>query len=136
MGKFLDNRLKFHTASRVGAQTGYSLAQALDPDGHIVRHTSVWTASTDQFPVNTIASTDPEKATNDLVDVFVGTIGADGTPSADGAYIAREIRNGDTLLGRVYRNSNKPAVELFYQVTMSGVASSDGGDSNGTYQAY
>ena len=137
MGKYLDNRLKFHTASRVGAQTGYSLAQALDPDGHIVRHTSVWTAETAQFPVNTIASTDPEKATNDLVEVFIGTVDAEGVPSAEGASIARTITDANSnVIGRVYRNSNYPAVELFYQVKMSGVASSDGGDSNGTYQAY
>ena len=139
MGKYLDNRLKFHTASRVGAQTGYSLAQALDPDGHIVRHTAVWTAETSQFPKNVSTSTNPNVATADLVEQFAGVFDANGvlTTPVDGASLAREIKNdAGTVIGKVYRNTNFPAVELFYQVKMSGVASSDGGDSNGTYQAY
>lgn len=120
MGKFLDNRLKFHTASRVGAQTGYSLAQALDPDGHIVRHNSVWTATTDQFPMNVSTTTDPKDATDDLVTVFKA-----------GASVDREVGNG-----RVYTNPAYPAVELYEAVEMSGVANSDGEDSGGTYQSY
>lgn len=137
MTKFENNRLKFHTASRVGAQTGYSLAQALDPDGHIVRHTSVWTATTDQFPMNISKTTDPKDATDDLVTVFVGEIAADGTPSAAGATLNRELKDAsNNVIGRVYRNSNYGAVELFYQVEMTGVANSDGEDSGGTYQAF
>jgi hypothetical protein len=133
MGKFLDNRLKFHTASRVGAQTGYSLAQALDPDGHIVRHNSVWTAETSEFPMNVSKTTDPKDATDDLVEVFTGSktpTAADATLGA-GVTVRRSIGTG-----KVYRNSNYPAVELFYQVPMSGVANSDGEASGGTYQSY
>ena len=135
MGKFLDNRLKYHTASRVGAQVGYSLAQALDPDGHIVRHTAVWAAPNDQFPKNTIASTDAIQATTDLAEVFAGTIAADGTPSAEGASLVKTVTSGSNK-GFVIRNSNYPAIELYYQVPMTGVPSSDGKDSNGKYQAY
>lgn len=120
MGKYLDNRLKFHTASRIGAQTGYSLAQALDPDGHIVRHSSVWTATTDQFPKNVSTTTDPKDATDDLVTVF-----------KNGAVAHRTVGNGT-----VYRNDAYPAVELYEGVEMDGVANSDGEDSGGTYQAY
>lgn len=120
MGKYLDNRLKFHTASRIGAQTGYSLAQALDPDGHIVRHSSVWTATTDQFPKNVSTTTDPKDATDDLVTVF-----------KNGATAVRTVGNGT-----VYRNDAYPAVELYEGVEMTGVANSDGEDSGGTYQAY
>lgn len=120
MGKYLDNRLKFHTASRIGAQTGYSLAQALDPDGHIIRHSSVWTATTDQFPKNVSTTTDPKDATDDLVTVF-----------KNGATAVRTVGNGT-----VYRNELYPAVELFEGVEMTGVANSDGEDSGGTFQAY
>lgn len=120
MGKFLDNRLKFHTASRVGAQTGYSLAQALDPDGHIVRHNSVWTAETSEFPMNVSTTTDPKDATDDLVTVF-----------KNGATVNRVVGGGN-----VYRNPAYPAVELYERVTMTGVANSDGEDSGGTYQSY
>lgn len=135
MGKFLDNRLKFHTASRVGAQVGYSLAQALDPDGHIVRHTAVWAAPNSEFPKNTIASTDAIQATTDLVEVFAGVVAADGTPSAEGASLVKTVTSGSNK-GFVIRNSNYPAIELYYQVPMTGVPSSDGKDSGGKYQAY
>lgn len=137
MTTFLDNRLKYHTASRIGAQTGYSLAQALDPDGHIVRHNGVWTAPTAEFPMNTSATTEPVAATNNLISVFAGTISADNQPSAEGATLDRTITNstGDTI-GYVYKNSKYPAVELYYQVEMSGVANSNGEDSAGTFQAY
>lgn len=137
MGKFLDNRLKYHTASRVGAQTGYSLAQALDPDGHIVRNTAVWTASTDKFPMNVSTTTDPKDATDDLVTQFVGVINTEGKPSNQAASINRELKDSSgKVIGRVYRNTKFPAVELFYQVPMTGVANSDGEDSGGTFQAY
>lgn len=195
MGKFLDNRLKFHTASRIGAQTGYSLAQALDPDGHIVRHTGVWAAPDTAFPKNAIITTDPEKATADLTDVFftqfaltadlefasdkkyykpvkttvegsdapvvvdyeedesIDRVDAEGNPQAVPAdtYYERvavvTYRNGDVwkeedsnivkpVAGRVYRSSAYPAIELYYKVSMTGVPSSDGGDSSGKYQAY
>lgn len=126
MGKFLDNRLKYHTASRVGAQTGYSLAQALDPDGHIVRHSSVWTAPTDDFPMNVSATTKPDDATTDLVAVF-----------KQGATVNRTVGGGN-----VYHNAAYPAVELFEEVKMTGVSGSDGVDSDlgggkgATFQAY
>ena len=135
MGKFLDNRLKYHTASRIGAQVGYSLAQALDPDGHIVRHTAVWAAPNEQFPKNVNPSTDAIVATTDLVEVFAGVIAADGTPSAEGASLVKTVTSGSNK-GFVIRNSNYPAIELYYQVPMTGVPSSDGDDSNGKFQAY
>ena len=133
MGKYLDNRLKFHTASRIGAQTGYSLAQALDPDGHIVRYDSVWVAPTTAFPMNVSATTDPKDATDDLVEVFTGS----KTPAASGAVLGAGVTVDRSIgTGKVYRNSNYPAVELFYRVPMTGVANSDGADSDGKYQAY
>lgn len=133
MGKYLDNRLKYHTASRIGAQTGYSLAQALDPDGHIVRYDSVWVAPTTAFPMNVSKTTDPKDATDDLVEVFTGA----KDPLADGAVLSATVSvNRSIGAGKVYHNSLYPAVELFYQVPMSGVANSDGADSSGKYQAY
>ena len=187
MGKFLDNRLKYHTASRVGAQTGYSLAQALDPDGHIVRHTAVWTASTDKFPMNVSTTTDPKDATDDLVEVFLSgyrptadTIKVTGkdyflraydketskyvytviktfeeieqsnsgsdsgitpeilyaVPANAFEYVGKATEKRKVNGGSVYTSDAYPAVELFYQVPMTGVANSDGEDSNGTFQAY
>lgn len=139
MGKFTENRPLFHTASRVAAQTGYSLAQALDPDGHIVRHSSVWTATTDQFPMNVSTTTDPKDATDDLVKVFAGTPDSAGdiTTLVDGASLDRTFTDTTgNVIGKVYRNSKYPAVELFYQVQLSGVANSDGEDSGGTFQSF
>lgn len=137
MGKYLDNRLKYHTASRVGAQTGYSLAQALDPDGHIIRNTSVWTAATEAFPMNTSSTTDPTAATENLISVFAGEIDDTGEPSAEGATLDRTLITDDgSVYGYVIRNTNYPAVELFYKAEMSGVNLSNGTESGGTYQAY
>lgn len=185
MGKYLDNRLKYHTASRIGAQTGYSLAQALDPDGHIVRYDSVWVAPTTEFPMNVSKTTDPKDATDDLVEVFLsGYIPtADTIKVADKKYFSKELdkatskyvyteitkfteieqsdsgsgeateimyavpANAFEYVGKavedrtvngasVYTSTAYPAVELFYQVPMSGVANSDGADSKGKYQAY
>ena len=124
--KFLANRLKYHTASRVGAQTGYSLAQSLDPDGHIMRSNSVWTAPNSQFPMNISTSTDGVVATEDLVNVFKTT----------GTATSVNFNGTDTSDGLVWRNTLYPAVELYENVTMTGVANSDGADSNGKFQSY
>ena len=116
--KYLNNRLKYHTASRIGAQTGYSLAQSLDVDGHIVTTNKVWAAPATAFPNNADkANVDSVDATNDLVTVF--KVGA----------VSGAFWNG----GTVWTNENYPAVKLYENVPMTAVKGSDGG---GKFQAY
>ena len=101
MGKYLDNRLKFHTASRVGIETNQSLAGALNVDGHIVTAAKVWSAPAEDFPLNNTSyknSTDVIATTEDLVAVFTNNGVADGViitktahknsaGAADGGYV-------------------------------------------------
>ena len=116
--KFLANRLKFHTASRVGTQTGQALAQALNVDGHIVTTLKIWDANANQFPNNADKSnTDSVDATNDLVTVF-----------KEGA-TSENFWNG----GKVWANPLYPAVKLYEGSPMTTVTGSDGG---GKFQAY
>ena len=116
--KFLANRLKFHTASRVGTQTGQALAQALNVDGHIVTTLKIWDANENQFPNNADkANTDSVDATNDLVAVF-----KKGATSED-------FWNG----GKVWTNPLYSAVKLYEGIPMTTVEGSDGG---GKFQAY
>lgn len=116
--KYLNNRLKYHTASRIGAQTGYSLAQSLDVDGHIVTTGKIWAAPALAFPNNADkANVDSVDATNDLVTVFKN--GATSTAFWNG--------------GTVWTNPAYPAVKLYEDVPMTTVKGSDGG---GKFQAY
>jgi hypothetical protein len=125
---YLNNRLKYHTASRVANQTGDSLAATFNVDGHIVRDSSVWTAPLSSFPLQSNnKNADPIGATEDLVDVF-----KEGATSVD-------FWNG----GKVWSNPDYPAVKLYENVTLTPVAASLGqnmnsGTASGTayYQAY
>ena len=116
--KYLANRLKYHTASRIATQTGEALAQALNVDGHIVTTNKVWASPQTAF-INNVnkANTDSVDATNDLVAAF---------------------KNGATSKafwkgGLVWTNPNYPAVKLYENVPMTPVKGSDGG---GKFQAY
>lgn len=116
--KYLKNRLQYHTASRISIQTGQALSQAVNADGHIVRHTGIWTAPEEAFIRHTNAamktSTDGIATTNDLVALFKAT----GTK-------VKDLNNGE-----VWRNTNFPAVELYFQVEMTPVAGSNGSGQN------
>ena len=116
--KYLANRLKYHTASRIATQTGEALAQALNVDGHIVTTNKVWASPQTAF-INNVnkANTDSVDATNDLVAAF---------------------KNGATSKafwkgGLVWTNPNYPAVKLYENVPMTPVKGSDG---SGKFQAY
>lgn len=70
---YLNNRLKYHTASRVGIQDGQSMLQATNPDGHIVTKSQIWTAESTEFPYNTGSNkttSDGTAATKNLAAVF------------------------------------------------------------------
>lgn len=116
--KYLANRLKYHTASRIATQTGEALAQALNVDGHIVTTNKVWASPQTAF-INNVnkANTDSVDATNDLVTAFKG-----------GA-TEKAFWNG----GKVWTNPDYPAVKLYENVPMTVVKGSDGG---GKFQAY
>lgn len=125
---YLNNRLKYHTASRVANQTGDSLAATFNVDGHIVRDSSVWTSPLSDFPLQSNKkNADPIGATENLVTVFKS--GATSTTFWNG--------------GLVWTNPAYPAVKLYENVTMTPVAASLGqnmnsGTPSGTayYQAY
>lgn len=134
MGNYLNNRLKYHTASRVAIETMQPLAAAMNVDGHVVTDTQVWTSPVTDFPVNGVnykSSTDVVNTTKDLIDVFTNS----RTPS-------------DTITktafkdGFIWRNTAYPAVELYDAVKMQAVLYSDGPESakdskgNATAQAY
>lgn len=116
--KYLANRLKYHTASRIATQTGEALAQALNVDGHIVATNKVWAAPQTAF-INNVnkSNTDSVDATNDLVTAF--KVGGVETAFHAG--------------GSVWTNPNYPAVRLYENVPMTKVAGSDGG---GKFQAF
>ena len=128
MGKYLDNRLKFHTASRVAIETQQPLAAAMNVDGHVVTDKKVWTSKISEFPLNGSnwkSSTDVVGTTNDLVNVFTNN-------RTEGSGITRTALHN----GYVWKNSAYPAVELYDAVEMSAVQFSDGPDSSGKPQAY
>jgi len=128
MGAFDNNRLKFHTASKVAIETKQPLAAAMNVDGHVVTDKAVWTATVDQFPVNSEdvkTSTDVVKATKDLVEVFTNN-----------RTVSDKITKTSLHNGYVWRNTDYPAVELYDAVEMSGVLYSDGEESGGKYQSY
>lgn len=109
---FVKNRVLFHAASRIAIQTGQSLAQATNVDGHIVTDAQIWTAKNSEFPKNTgdnKTTSDVVAATNDLVTVF-----------KEGA-IQKKTLGG----GVVWTNDAFPAVELYEKVEMTAVEYSD-----------
>ena len=116
--KYLANRLKYHTASRIATQTGESLAQALNVDGHIITTNKVWAAPQTAF-INNVnkANTDSVDATNDLVAAFKNG-------GVETAFHAG---------GSVWTNPSYPAVRLYENVPMTKVNGSDGG---GMFQAF
>ena len=159
MGAFDNNRLKFHTASKVAIETKQPLAAAMNVDGHVVTDKAVWTATVDQFPVNSEdvkTSTDVVKATKDLVEVFTrNRLEGITLPTAVNGVQTIIVENkgvnkeGEEIVvstttftktalhnGYVWRNSDYPAVELYDAVEMSGVLYSDGEESGGKYQSY
>ena len=116
--KYLNNRLKYHTASRVAISTAYSLMQSTNPDGHTVTKQQIWTAENNQFPKNTGANkttTNGVQATEDLVNVFTNNLTAGNGASYEA------LASG----GQVWTNTNYPAVKLYYQAELSPVAQSD-----------
>lgn len=116
--KYLANRLKYHTASRIATQTGEALAQALNVDGHIITTNKVWAAPQTAF-INNVnkANTDSVDATNDLVAAFKNG-------GVETAFHAG---------GSVWTNPSYPAVRLYENVPMTKVNGSDGG---GKFQAF
>lgn len=134
---YLDNRLKYHAASRVASQQGQALLQALTLDGHTVTTSKVWASN--RFPENEIIydTTDPTKvvknwktskdgagATTNLVNVFIAL---DDTTS-------QQIKDqNNNLVGTIYTNPNYD-VALYYNYLMRQVDGSNGAGDN--YQAY
>ena len=116
--KYLANRLKYHTASRIATQTGEALAQALNVDGHIITTNKVWAAPQTAF-INNVdkANTDSVDATNDLVAAF-----------KEGG-----VETAFHAGGSVWTNPSYPAVRLYENVPMTKVNGSDGG---GKFQAF
>ena len=114
---YLNNRLKYHTASRVAISTAQSMMQATNVDGHTVTTAQVWASENENFPKNTSAfaeSSNVVGATNDLVDVF-----------KNGHEYAVTEGISANLVGKVFRNDDFPAVELYEAVQMTAVEYSD-----------
>lgn len=114
---YLNNRLKYHTASRVAISTAQSMMQATNADGHTVTSAQVWASDNKDFPKNTSAfaeSSNVVGATNDLVSVF-----------KNGNEYAVVQGISDNLAGKVFRNDDFPAVELYQNVEMTAVDYSD-----------
>ena len=120
--KYLANRLKYHTASRIATQTGESLAQALNVDGHTVTMSKVWAAPANAFAYNeNKANTDSFDATTDLVTVFKKPVNNSS------------VASGEIAGGEWWENTAYPAVRLYENVKMTKVKGSDGG---GKFQAF
>ena len=120
--KYLANRLKYHTASRIATQTGEALAQALNVDGHIITTNKVWAAPANAFAYNADkANTDSFDATTDLVKVFKASVNGSS------------VTSGDIAGGKWWENTAYPAVRLYEGVKMTKVKGSDGG---GKFQAF
>ena len=120
--KYLANRLKYHTASRVGAKETDPLLNALNRDQHTVSDKMIWTSLISDFPLNTgsakttVNSTD---ATRNLIEVFKTT----------GTVTSEPFRNG-----HIYKNKAYPAVTLYENVDMHPVEFSNG--SGNFYESY
>lgn len=130
MSNYIDNRLAYHGASKVPLHSVQAQAAAMNVDGHVVTDAKVWTASLEQFPLNsTVAmktTTDIVGATNDLISVFTNN-------RTESDKITKTALHN----GFVWRNSDYPAVELYDAVEMSAIPGSNGAESpNGEFQAY
>lgn len=161
MSNYIDNRLGFHGASKVPLHSVQAQAAAMNVDGHVVTDAKVWTASLDQFPLNSTTAmkttTDIVGATNDLINVFTHSRCAGiEAPEAVNGVVTYEINNmgkddegNDIVLsttvitkttlhnGVVWTNSDYPAVELYDAVEMSAIPGSNGAESpNGEFQSY
>lgn len=124
--KFLNNRLKFHSASRVGIQEGESLLAAANKDQHTVDISSVWSSPIDDFPLNNTTykeTTNTSAATEDLIKVFTNN-------RTESESVKKTSFNG----GVKWTNSNYPAVTLYENVLMTPVANSNG--SGSLYESY
>ena len=153
-------RMAYHGASKVPLHSKQALADATNVDGHVVTDSKVWTASVDQFPLNTTAMKSSDNivdATKDLVNVFTRSrcAGIEVTESDNGVD-TYEIENkgvnedGEEIVlsvttitksvlhnGFVWTNSDYPAVELYDAVEMSPIPKSNGAESpNGEFQSY
>ena len=114
---YLNNRLKYHTASRVAISTGQSMMQATNGDGHTVTSAQVWSAKNNEFPKNVdyAESSDIVAATKELVSIF---------KNGNHYVVTQGIINAN-LVGKVFRNNDFPAVELYEEVEMTDVQYSD-----------
>ena len=121
--RYLNNRLKYHTVSRVPKQAGDSLAASFNVDGHTVTTKMVWAAAQKDFPTQSSGtagvSNDPIGATTNLITVFKN--GGSSTAFWNG--------------GLVWTNPKYPAVKLYENVPAVAVKASDGdwpdGGNNG-----
>ena len=134
---FLRSRFQGHAASRVVTKTTQSLAQAGNLDGHIVVHSKIWSAANSQFVKHDTdamrGTTNGLNATKDLVTLFKAlpeTVAC--TTDVNGVALPAN------LSGKVYRNPNYPAIELYEAVEMTGVAGSNAVGSGATarYESY
>lgn len=121
--RYLNNRLKYHTASRLPKQAGDSLAASFNTDGHTVTTNQVWASPADDFPYQSLGSkgisNDPVGGTTNLIEVFkVGAV--------SGAFWSG---------GTVWTNSKYPAVKLYENVPVQPVNGSNG-NVGGTSAAY
>ena len=125
MTTYLNNRLKYHTASRVATQEDESLGQALNLDTHTVTSQKVWSSPLSGFPVNSPKKYKETKdgigASQNLVSIF----------KENGS--SEEFKGG-----YIWTNPNYPNVRLFENVSMSPVEGSDGENSANevVYQSY
>ena len=119
---YLRNRLKYHAASRIGIQTGQSLGQATNGDGHTVRYGQVWTAPDTAFIVQSTAAM---KTTSDGIDSNAELV-------ADFKATGEKVK--DLGGGEVWINSSYPAVKLYCQCEMNAVTGSNGAGTK--YEAY
>ena len=132
---YLDNRLKYHAASRVAIQEGESLGKALNLDAHTVTTQKIWSSPLSGFPVNTASAkgtTDGIAGSMDLVTVFKNGATSSNWYSADSTGVS----------GVVWINAAYPNVRLFENVIMTPVKDSDqkatAGSANGqvVFQSY
>jgi hypothetical protein len=149
MSNFTDKRIGFHSASRLPLHSQQALAAAMNVDGHVVTDSKIWTAKTEDFPVNRDlrsqsganfkTSTDIVGATDDLIIVFTGG-NQDISNSASFSFVENEntykIKSEKFNGGMVWTNTKYPAVKLYQRVDMKAVTGSDGAESGGKYQAY
>ena len=126
--KFLANRLKFHTASRVGAKEDDPLLNALNRDQHTVHYKDVWTSPITDFPVNTSTNTPGSVGYNPALQDFNFKTTTDSTYATDNliAVFKSGATSTDFKGGKIWTNNAYPAVALYEQVEMTPVVNSNG----------